>query len=292
MIYNHDMDSFIISNMTYSFSRISSFYNCPYEWRSVYIDCESRDGSAMAQFGSLIHKILEMYFKGELDFFELTDYYEKNFDNFVTYEFPANPHVSLYNKYYQAGIEYLDNFTFDFKKYEVLGIEKRVTFNIGNYDFVGCIDLLLGDKVTGEIIILDHKSASIGILKSGKIAKKDREHFEDFKRQLYLYSIPIIEEYGKVDKLKWNLFKEQKFIEIPWKEDEYNESIRWAEQTIKNIENETEWNINKEMIEAQEQGKYPPFYCMNLCSQRFRCGFRNEYLGQLKENKIEKEEFL
>ena len=167
-----------------------------------------------------------------------------------------------------------------------------MTFNIGNYDFVGCIDLLLGDKVTGEIIILDHKSASIGILKSGKIAKKDREHFEDFKRQLYLYSIPIIEEYGKVDKLKWNLFKEQKFIEIPWKEDEYNESIRWAEQTIKNIENETEWNINKEMIEAQEQGKYPPFYCMNLCSQRFRCGFRNEYLGQLKENKIEKEEFL
>lgn len=90
-----------------------------------------------------------------------------------------------------------------------------------------------------------------------KISKSDLDHFEEFKRQLYLYSKPIIEEYGAVDVLQWNMFKDQKFISIPWNEDEYTEAIKWALDTIDLIKKEEEWLPNPDF-----------FYCHNLCSQR------------------------
>lgn len=275
-------DSFIIGTMIYSFSRLNSFYTCPYEWRQVYINCEDKDGSAMAQFGSLMHSILEKYAKGELEIFELSQYYMEHFADEVTYDFPPNKYVNLRQKYYDAGLDYLDNIDLDLSGYDVLGIEKKVEFIIGKYDCIGFIDLLLRDKESGEIIILDHKSASIGVLKSGKIAKKDREHFEQFKKQLYLYAKPVIQEYGKVDKLKWNMFRSQSYIEIPFDQKEYEASLNWAENTIRLIENETEWGLSKEFLKAQEEDKYPPFYCMNLCSQRFHCAEKYAHLEHLR----------
>ena len=279
----HDEDAFVIGTMTYSFSRLNSFYTCPYEWHRVYIECLDKEDSAQAQFGTLMHTILEKYAKGELEVFELSMYYEEHFDEFITYDFPANKYVDLREKYYNAGLEYLDNISLDLDSYEVLGVEREVHFQINGHDCVGFIDLLLRDKSTGEIIILDHKSASIGILKSGAIAKKDRSHFESFKRQLYLYAKPIIEEYGHVDKLKWNLFKERNYIEIPFVQQEYEDAIKWASDTIDRIEAETEWGINKELSAAMIDGKYPPFYCSQLCSQRWSCPIKGEYLNSLRE---------
>lgn len=278
----YNEDAFIIGTMTYSFSRLNSFYICPHEWRRVYIDCDDKDNSAMAQFGSLMHSILEKYAKGELEVFELSQYYMEHFDNAITYDFPPNKYVDLRQKYYDAGLDYLDNIDLDLSGYEILGVEKKVEFKIGDYDCIGFIDLLLKDKKTGEIIILDHKSASIGILKSGKVSKKDREHFEQFKKQLYLYAKPIIQEYGHVDQLIWNMFRDQRYIKIPFDQTEYENSIQWAKDTIKLIETETEWGLNKEFIKAQEEDKYPPFYCMQLCSQRFHCAEKYAHLEHLR----------
>lgn len=279
----YNCDDFVISTMRWSFSRLNSFDTCPYEWHKVYIDVtKEKDGSAMAQFGSLIHSILEKYAKDELDIFSLNQYYEDYFNEVITYEFPPNKYVDLRQKYYEQGLEYLNNINLDFERYEILGVEREINFDINGHDCIGFIDLLLRDKNTGEIVIEDHKSASIGILKSGAIAKKDREHFESFKKQLYLYAKPIIEEYGHVDKLKWNLFKEQRFIEIPFDQKEYEASIAWAADTINRIENETEWGLNKEFIKAREENKYPPFYCMNLCSIRYHCPYKYEHLEMLR----------
>jgi hypothetical protein len=276
-------DAFIVGTMRWSFSRLNSFDTCQYEWHRVYIDATTeKDDSAMAQFGSLIHSILEKYAKGELDIFELSQYYEEHFNEVVTYDFPPNKYVDLRQKYYEQGLDYLDNINLDLDRYNILGVEREVNFDINGYDCIGFIDLLLQDKDTGEIIIEDHKSASIKILKSGAVSKKDREHFESFKKQLYLYAKPIIEEYGHVDKLKWNLFKEQRFIEIPFDQKEYEASIIWAADTINRIENETEWGINKELIKAREENKYPPFYCMNLCSIRYHCPYKYEQLEMLR----------
>ena len=251
---------FIVGTMVWSFSRLSSFYNCKKEWQEQYINSNRGANSCFGQFGSYCHQILEKFAKGELKANELADYYKDNYTDNVNLPFPPNSFVDLEQKYYDIGLEYFEKFNIDLSPYEILGVEKKVEFEIDGKEFIGFIDLLLRDKQTGEITILDHKSATIKILKSGKISKSDQEHFEDFKRQLYLYSIPIIQEYGSVSKLKWNMFRQGNYIEIPWKQEEYDATIQWAKDTLKMIENETEFRADPD-----------EFYCRNLCS------LKNEY---------------
>lgn len=255
----------LLDSVTWSFSRLNAFYNCPYEWKLHYLDRNKGVDSSFGQFGSFCHKCLEMYAKGELDIFDISEYYEEHYCDEVTMEFPFNKYVDMGISYYEKGLDYFNKLDFDLDKYDILGVEKRVNFKIGKYDFVGYIDLLLREKESGKIIILDHKSASIKILKSGKISKSDQSHFLEFERQLYLYSKAVIEDYGRVDSLEWNMFKDQTSIKIPWNEDEYKEALKWAEDTIHLIENEKEW-----------KPKVDFFYCNNLCSQRFNaCQYKN-----------------
>lgn len=248
---------FILDTMTWSYSRLSSFYQCKYAWYLTYIDCVKGENGFFGEYGSFIHKILEKYSKGELSLFELNDYYEQHFTEEVTHDAPPNKYVDIKQSYYDKGLDYLNNIDLDFSKYEVLGVEKKVEFEIAGKPFVGYIDLLLKEKENGRIVIVDHKSASLKILKNGNISKSDQEHFLGFQRQLYLYSKAVRKEYGEVSKLMWNMFRDKKWIEIPWVEEEYNEAIQWAEDTIKLIENETEWCAN------------PDFYfCNYICDHR------------------------
>ena len=244
--------------MTWSFSRLNSFYNCPYEWRLHYMDCNKSENGFFGEYGSLIHKILEKYEKGELSLFELNDYYEEHFSESVPHDAPPNKYVDIKQSYYEKGLDYFNNIDLDLDKYEVLGVEKEVRFQIAGKDFVGYIDLLLKEKETGKIIILDHKSASIKILKNGKVSKSDQEHVREFIRQLCLYAIPIIEEYGHVDELWWNLFKDKNWLKMPFNKEDYDEAIQWAEDTLKLIETEKEWLPNNSSS----------YYCNYLCGQR------------------------
>ena len=250
--------SFIIDGWTWSFSRVN--YECLYELKLNYIDGESKSSSAYSQFGAFCHKILEMYAKGEIEYYELSSYYEDHFDEEVTLDFPPNKYTDLREKAFYSGLEYFENIDLNLNDYEILGVEKEVRFEIGGYNFVGYIDLLLRNPNTGEITILDHKSSSIKILKNGKVSKSDQWHFEQFKKQLLLYSIPVLEEYGRVDYLKWNMFKDHKTIQIPFSRLELDKAKEWALAKIREVENETEWS------------KHPSyFYCNNLCSMREHC---------------------
>ena len=249
---------FLLDTMTWSFSRLNSFYNCPYEWKLRYIDCNKSENGFFGEYGSLIHKILEKYEKGELSLFELNDYYEEHFSENVPHDAPPNKYVDIKQSYYEKGLDYFNNIDLDLDKYEVLGVEKEVRFQIAGKDFVGYIDLLLKENETGKIIILDHKSASIKILKNGKVSKSDQEHVREFIRQLCLYAIPIIEEYGHVDELWWNLFKDKNWLKMPFNKEDYDEAIQWAEDTLKLIETEKEWLPNNSSS----------YYCNYLCGQR------------------------
>lgn len=249
---------FLLDTMTWSFSRLNSFYNCRYEWKLRYIDCNKSENGFFGEYGSLIHKILEKYEKGELSLFELNDYYEEHFSKSVPHDAPPNKYVDIKQSYYEKGLDYFNNIDLDLDKYEILGVEKEVRFQIAGKDFVGYIDLLLKEKETGKIIILDHKSASIKTLKNGKVSKSDQEHVREFIRQLCLYAIPIIEEYGHVDELWWNLFKDRNWLKMPFKKEDYDEAIQWAKDTLALIENEREWLPNNSSS----------YYCSYLCGQR------------------------
>lgn len=248
---------FIMDTMTWSFSRLNSYYNCAYEWYLHYLECNRSENSFFGEYGSLIHKILEKYANEELSLFELNQYYEENFNDFILHDAPPNQYVDIRQSYYDKGVEYLNNIDLDLEKYEILGVEKEVHFKIEDKDFIGYIDLLVKDKDTEENIIIDHKSSNIKVLKNGSVSKSDQQHFLEFKRQAYLYSIPIIKEYGRVSKLMWNIFKDRKWIEITWKQEECDEAVQWAKDTLELIKNESLWLPNPDY-----------YYCNYLCGQR------------------------
>lgn len=265
---------FLLDTMTWSFSRLQSFYNCKYEWKLHYVECNRSENSFFGEYGSLMHKILEMYETGELSLFDLNEYYEGRFNEYVPHDAPPNKFVDIRQSYFDKGLDYLNNIDLDLEDYDVLGVERKVEFEIAGKHFVGFIDLLVRNKKTKEIIIVDHKSASIKILKSGKISKSDQQHFLDFQRQLYLYSIPVLKEYGPVSKLRWNMFKDKKWIEISWEQDGYDEAIQWAKNTIGLIENEKEWCPNQDY-----------YYCNYLCGQRnHACEFKPQPVKKEQED--------
>lgn len=253
-------EQFVISTFDqWSFSRLNSFEQCPYEWELHYIKCNKSEPSFFTQYGSYIHKILELYGKGEVSYFEMLPYYEEHYAENIICQPPNNQYVDLGQSYYDQGIEFFSSVS-DFagrQDINIIGVEKEVHFEIGGEDFVGFIDLLVEDS-DGRLICVDHKSSKLKILKSGKISKSDRKHFLSFEHQLYLYSKAIKEEYGKFPKtLAWNLFRLGRVYEIPFKEEDYKKTLVWAE---------------KELEKIKSSDSFPPnpdrFYCWNLCGQR------------------------
>ena len=253
-------------NMIWSFSRVNTFNTCPYAWYMNYLQHEPDDGSAFTEVGLLMHEILEKYAKEELTLFDVSEYFEEHFNEKVRHAFPPSK-VDLRQKYYDDCIEYLNdiNLPLLFKDFEILGVEKEVRFNVGKYKFIGYIDLLLRGKDTGKIMILDHKSANLKFKKNGDISKTDLEHYKSFKRQLYLYSKAVMEEYNEeLGYLAWNLFRSGRLHIIPWNEKDYNEALNWAEETIDEI-------IQEELWLPKNDSKY---FCNNICGQRNNCDFK------------------
>ena len=267
---------FILDGMVWSFSRLNAFDKCKYEWFLYYIERCEEVGGFFSDFGSFMHDILEKYLKGKLSLFELIPYYEDNFDRNIHFPPPKNNYVDLKESYFVKGRDYLLNINIkpeDFHK--ILGIEKKIEFVIEGFDkkqypFVGYIDILVEDNI-GNITIIDHKSSSIKILNNGEVSKTDQKHFLEFKRQLYLYSIAVINEYRRTPKkLRWNMFKDNSWIEIDFKQEEFIETIEWAKNVIKQIYEEELWlpdNSNS-------------FYCNNLCSMRMNaCPYKKTRYG-------------
>lgn len=246
-----------MKNDLLSFSRINN-WQCPYEWKLHYIDGIEGESGFFAEVGTAMHETLEAYLKQDINLFLLLEYFEQKWQENVIHNAPPNKYVDISQQYYQQCVDYLSQLVFDFDRYEILGVEKEITFNIKQYKFHGFIDLLMKDKETDEIIISDHKSFLPRFKVNGEISKTQIEHFNEFKHQLYMYSIPIIKEYGKVDKLRWNFFRGMQEYIISWTKEEYDSTIKWALDRIEEISDEIIWLPN-------DQNR---FYCNYLCSMR------------------------
>lgn len=260
MPYAKELDA-----MTFSFSRISSFTNCKYEFYLKYIEGDpdrEQLQNFYAAFGKFLHDILEGVLKGILTKPEAIKSYEMQFDAKTAVEVSS----STREKYYRLGLSYLEYMDFGWLvNYEILGVEKKVRFKIGKYFFVGFIDLLLRNKKTGNIVVIDHKSGEYPMTKNGTVKKNKQDAFLGYKRQLYLYCKAVFEEYGEYpESIEWNHFKDQMWLKIDFSLEEYEEAISWAENTIKEIYMEDDFHPNENY-----------FYCNKLCGFRGNC----EYLA-------------
>lgn len=237
-----------IDNMRWSFSRINSFeHGCQFCWFQNYLIKERGEGNAFSDYGSLMHDILERYFKGELMSWELEDEFSNGFFEKVG-EFPYNKYVDLRVNYYNQGIKYLQEFD-GFPDYEILEIEPDINVNIGGYEFVGFIDLLVRNKRNGKLIVIDHKS---------KAEFKTKEELREYGHQLYLYSVWVHEKYGEYPNLlKFNMFRKQKEKTIIFKEKELEVSKQWMLDSIQRIRDCEQFSVTSD-----------DFFGTQLCNNR------------------------
>jgi len=217
------------------------------------------DNNAFAQYGILMHKILEQYEREELPLVMLASAYEGSYDDCVCKAFP----YGMGGKYYQDGLNYLRNFTGFGDQYKVVSVEEEFHTELDGHKITGIIDLILLDQETEEYVIMDHKSKSTTTL---------RGSYKDSILQLYLYSHYVNDKYGKFPaRLVFNCFRESEMVGEPFNEKEYQRMKDWVNKTIYEIETATEWpdKIKHDADVRRAKGKKPlknnDFFCLRLC---------------------------
>lgn len=243
----------IIDDMVWSFSRLNSFYNCKKGWYYSYILKRADQENFFSQYGTFAHSVFEKYNNGELEIFELADYYKDNYYNNVVEPAPPNKYVDLNESYFNKGYEYFSTFD-DNDSEEIIGAEIKFDFNIEvlgkDRKFLGFIDKISKDK--DGYIVTDYKS-------KGRF--KSKEELHDYTRQLYIYAIAIKKMFGEYPHtLIFNQFKEHTQEVIKFNEADLQETIDWIKKTIELIYDE------KDFLASPND-----FFCAYLCSSRDEC---------------------
>ena len=229
--------------MTFSFSRLNGFSgSCKYCWFQNYANGR-KDGinNAFAEYGLMMHEILEGLDKDELNLWDTVPIFEERFQDVSA--FPYNKWVDLRERYYEQGIKYLSNYEID-DRYDVISVEENVNVTIGGYKFTGYIDKLIRDKKDNKMIVLDHKSKS---------EFKSKKEQMEYARQLYLYAYAVNELYGEYPKsLFFNMFRFGREVEIEFVEEDMNEAIKWMIDTIDEIKACDEFPVTEDKFFSEE----------------------------------------
>lgn len=232
-----------IEDMVWSYSRIESFEDCQYRFFLKYISRCKGVEKFYASYGSWMHKLIERFYRGELSKDEMLTEFLTGFSENVK---GIRPQESTVLKYIQCGVEYLKGFQ-PFK-YSMVGVEKRVDFDIDGLRFIGYIDYL-GQDDDGNLVIIDNKSRDMKPRsKRAKPTVKDKE-LDSMLRQLYIYSAAIKQEFGKFPKLLcFNCFRTGVFIEEPFRKEAYDEAIEWAKRQIEEIKTTEDFYPNRDFF--------------------------------------------
>lgn len=258
----NNFDKMMFDGMNWSFSRLDCFDQCPLMWHKIYIDCEPKKDNAFAQYGSLVHGLIERILKGELDILLAAETFEREFNEKITMDFPPIKNGDLRSSYYEKGLSYFENLGKNDDIAKILGIEEEIHFEISDKPFVGYIDLRYIDK-NGKMVIQDHKSSNIKFKKDGNPAKSSVEKMKHYEYQVYLYSKPFIEKRVKIDRLRWNFFNNGTYYDIPWTQDGYKAAVNWAESRLHEIENEDLWLPKPDW-----------YFCHNICDVSEGCEYK------------------
>ena len=232
-----------VDNMIWSFSRLNGFgTGCKYCWFENYAN-KRKDGqnNAFAEYGLMMHEILEGLDRGELMMWDLLPLFETEFEKVG--KFPYNKYVDLRQRYYEQGVHYLSNYESE-DRYEVVSVEENVNVEIRGYKFTGYIDKLLKDKEDGKYIVLDHKSKS---------EFKSKKEEKEYARQLYLYAYAVKQVYGEYPKrLTFNMFRFGRVVDIEFDLKEMNEAIDWMVGVIEDIKQCEEFPVTKDKFFGDE----------------------------------------
>ena len=60
------MSNYLIDLMTWSYSRINTYLQCPYQFYLKYIECLDEAPMFFSEYGSLVHEVLAEYYSGNI----------------------------------------------------------------------------------------------------------------------------------------------------------------------------------------------------------------------------------
>ncbi len=218
-----------------------------------------QEQNAYAEYGTHCHSLLERWAKGELMSFELADAYEAEYDEAVKHYFPPFP-KGLAGRYYDEGLQYFRSFDGFGDDMEILSVEDKFELDIRGSWFVGIADLVLRDRSTGDITVIDHKSKSMNSMKKAQYENT---------RQLYTYAAYVKERFGAFPTLlRFNMFRYGVNIDEPFSMERYAETMDWIERTIAEIRAEREWKVSSSS-----------YFCRFICSTRLYCPIAEEIMN-------------
>ena len=191
--------------------------------------------------------------------FELADAYEAEYDEAVKHYFPPFP-KGLAGRYYDEGLQYFRSFDGFGDDMEILSVEDKFELDIRGSWFVGIADLVLRDRNTGDITVIDHKSKSMNSMKKAQYENT---------RQLYTYAAYVKERFGAFPTLlRFNMFRYGVNIDEPFSMKRYEETMDWIERTIAEIRAEKEWKVSSS-----------GYFCRFICSTRLYCPIAGEIMN-------------
>lgn len=254
----------IISEMTWSYSRVKAFEMCPYGWYLKYIQKLPGKRMFFSDYGSFIHKLIESYYKGELAKYQLLYHYLTDFQSNVIGRAP-NP--KIFTKYFQDGKAYFKNF--ERLPFEVVSIEEKLNGEIGGYKFTGIIDCRAKDD--NGIIIVDNKSRALKPRSGRSKPTKSDEELDQYLNQLYLYSRLCEDKYQiPISCLGFNCFRcNPPLIIEPYVQEKANSAVNWFVENVKTITSETEFLPDMDY-----------FKCKNLCDMQDHCEYYQMTFGR------------
>ena len=249
----------LVEDMTWSYSRINTFHQCPYRWFLKYIRGLDETPQFYASYGKFIHKLLEEFYNGELSKDDMKMRFLVGFSDEVQ---GRRPSEKIVFSYIDKGISYLDSF--EAFPYNMVDVEMKFEIDFDGVPLIGFIDYL--GELDGEYYIIDNKSRDLKPRSNRKTPTKKDEELDEMLKQLYVYSAAVREKYGKYPKkLCFNCFKNGVFIEEPFVAEKYNETLLWVMKSIEDIKN------------ASEDGSFPPnmefFNCLYLCGYTDECEY-------------------
>lgn len=250
-----------IASMVWSYSRLTAFEDCPYAWFLRYIYESKSRSKFFAQYGSLIHGLLQAYLEGKIAVKDLTHHFLTGFLTKVT---AKAPNSNIFVKYLNQGRSYFSDFTFPQRK--IIAVEEKLEFEFAGYPFIGFMDLISEDA-DGKLYITDHKSRALSPRSHRKKPTQSDKELDEYLRQLYVYSAGVFQKYGRwPDYLEFNCFRTGVWITEPFIPERMSEVEAWAGETIERIIRCSSWPANRDF-----------WFCKNLCDVSQDCEYEEEF---------------
>ena len=165
-----------------SYSQYSLWNSCPYQWKLQYVDkIKTSEPSIHTIFGSAMHEAIQTYLGcmynftiKEADEQDIEDLLRRKMKEFYQKEIVDTNKLDLVSRddmveFYQQGEVIIDYFRkkrsqyFNKKSWSLLGIEEKLAIPIrGDLHFLGYIDVVIKDEISGKIKIIDLKTATMG----------------------------------------------------------------------------------------------------------------------------------